>query len=221
MKKMHLRSLFDIHKSMKSISEYKNIRKEYSNILLFVLFISLILFVFLVALNEEFGCDEFEAVHTAWKVLNGKTLYIDFFQNHNPLFYYILSPILLIFGPHIKTLYILRFLEFLFFTGTSALIYTIGKLEFDREIGHLAVILSIPAMLIFKGIEIRPDVPMLFFELLGFYLLILFIEKKKKSYLFLSAVALALSFLILQKAVIFILLICAFYATKHYLKKLG
>ena len=170
--------------------------------------------------------DEFEAIHTAWKVANGKILYIDFFQNHNPLFYYFLSFFLSIFGAHIYTLYILRLLLLLIFLLSIFYIYTIGKLTFDRQTGIIASILSIPALVAFNGIEIDPDVPMLFLELMSLCFLFLFQKSKKTYFLSLSSFSLALSFLTLQKSIaliiiVYIYLIYMLFAEKITLKTLS
>ena len=42
--------------------------------------------------------DEFEHVHSAWHVLNGAIPYVDFFEHHHPLLWYLLAPVLALTG---------------------------------------------------------------------------------------------------------------------------
>ena len=42
--------------------------------------------------------DEVEHVHSAWHVLNGALPYVDFFEHHHPLLWYVLAPVLAITG---------------------------------------------------------------------------------------------------------------------------
>ena len=202
------------HKGTQKLYSY--IEDHGTQILLF----SLIIFALFISINREFSSDEFEAIHTAWKVANGKILYVDFFQNHNPLLYYFLSFFLTVLGAHTYTLYILRFTAFIMFSLCLFFIYSIGKQTFNKNTGIYASILSVPALIAFNGIEIDPDVPMLFFELMSLFFLFLFQKNKKKYFLYLSAFSLALSFLTLQKAVVFIGLIYMYLLYKLFLRKI-
>ena len=55
------------------------------------------------SLRVRFDHDEFEATHTAWKILQGEEIYVDFFQHHHSLFYYSLIPTLAAFGSSVST----------------------------------------------------------------------------------------------------------------------
>ena len=45
------------------------------------------LYVLYMSLLGSLNHDELEAVHTAWKIVQGEVIYADFFQHHHPLFY--------------------------------------------------------------------------------------------------------------------------------------
>jgi len=69
--------------------------------------------------REAVQPDEFEHLHAAWLVSQGQTPYVDFFQHHTPLFYYVAAPFLL--GPHLDfdTILNLRLLILLFWVFTT------------------------------------------------------------------------------------------------------
>ncbi|MEP5069019.1 MAG: glycosyltransferase family 39 protein, partial [Crocinitomicaceae bacterium] len=134
----------------------------------------MILCVLSMSLFRDFDHDEFEAVHTAWKILTGEVIYIDFFQHHHPFFYYLIIPFIKLIGEKALTLLILRLFIFSFFLGILRISYLLIKDIFDsNRIAWLAILLLVStSMFSQKVIEIRPDVPQVFFGLLAilFYL---------------------------------------------------
>ncbi len=82
----------------KSTNYQGNYIKGLSNIiltkLLWILSFASLSIIFYQTLNKHFNHDEFEAVHSAWKIQHGEKIYIDFFQQQHPLLYYLLVPIL-------------------------------------------------------------------------------------------------------------------------------
>jgi len=73
----------------------------------------ILLAIFLNSIFRFFYTDEFEAIHTAWKILQGEKIYVDFFQHHHPLLYLLLIPFIYIFGESITAILIIRILFFL------------------------------------------------------------------------------------------------------------
>ena len=51
----------------------------------------------LLCIFQFFDHDEFEAIHTTWKILKGQVIYIDFFQQKPPFFHITMIPLLKIF----------------------------------------------------------------------------------------------------------------------------
>ena len=166
-----------------------------------VLLVLLLISVFLLSLYRKFDQDEIEAVHTGWKILNGEKIFLDFFQHHHPFFYQSISPIISVVGENVSTLYTLRVIMYGFMIGILVFTYRLTQMIFDSKfISWLTVLLMISmSMFSRKAIEIRPDVPQIFFAIAAFYFLFQFKTLNKKSSQYLSAFLLALSFLILQK----------------------
>ena len=52
--------------------------------------------------------DELEHVHSAWYVLNGALPYVDFFEHHHPLLWYLLAPALALTGESANAVVVLR-----------------------------------------------------------------------------------------------------------------
>lgn len=166
-----------------------------------LIFLVLVL-VCLLSLFREFDRDEFEAIHTAWKLNQGEVINVDFFQHHHPLFYYLLTPIIKIFGEGITTLVAARTMMLLLLLGILKLTYELSEAYFNNKmISWLSVLLVIStSMFAQKAIEIRPDVPQSFFALLSIF--ILFKSSKPNSrLLLLSSLFLGISFLFLQKTI--------------------
>ncbi len=158
--------------------------------------------VFLLSIFREFDRDEFEAIHTAWKLYQGEMIYIDFFQHHHPFFYYSLIPLIKIFGESISTLLVARSLIFLMLVGMIKLTHDLANVSFNnRLINWLSVLLVVStSMFSQKAIEIRPDVPQTFFALLSI-LLLLKPDKVGIKTITLSGILLGVSFLFLQKTI--------------------
>ncbi len=159
--------------------------------------------IVLLSLQRFFGSDEIEGVHTAWKILAGEKIYIDFFQHHHPFFYYFLCAPIAIFGESASTLVITR--QFCL-TMTIAIFLTTYLISLRLFRDSLTAILSVILLggtyiFIDSAIEIRPDLPQTLFCLAAFYFLFTYFDNKRLLYLLLSSVCLATSFLFLQKAV--------------------
>lgn len=161
----------------------------------------LLFYSFFRGLNQ----DEIEAIHTTWKVVFEGKIYTDFFQPHHPFLYYLLAPILKIFGPTTNIIYIFRFIIFLFFLGIGYATYLLAKTLVNKRVGVLSAIMlySTPIFSI-SAIEIRPDVPMTFCIIFAAALWFPYLQQKRKSLLAASAFMLSISFLFLQKAALFI-----------------
>ncbi|WP_420581039.1 ArnT family glycosyltransferase [Reichenbachiella sp.] len=153
---------------------------------------------------RKFDHDEFEAVHSSWKILNGERIYIDFFQHHHPFFYFLLAPVIWLFGESVETVLVIRFMMLTMYFVMFWCLFKLSKLLFeDERISWLSVLLlASTAMFSNKAIEIRPDVPQVLLGMLS--ILFLFqsvIERGKKKRVFLSAICLGISFLFLQKTI--------------------
>ena len=157
-----------------------------------------------------FDHDEFEAVHTTWKVAQGQALYTDFIQHHHPLLYYTLSPLFSIFGSTTDVLFAARaviFVELLaafFVTYWLAfeLFYTAARRNLIAPVSVL--LLSLLTLFTDKMLEVRPDVPQSLFSLLGLLFVLRFFRLRQASQLVLAGLSFGLALLFLQKAIIFL-----------------
>lgn len=177
--------------------------KEYRTFILFSGFSFALAIIFFNKSNSGYSHDEFEAIHTSWLILNGGNIYIDFFQHHNPLFYYILTPFIYIYGDTISTIRNIRILIWLIFILNFYIIYLYCKLYKIRN--YLFIFIALLSIKFYSErlLEIRPDTCMYLSMLYGCYLFLEFVKRKSKLKLYLGAVFLGLSFLFLQKIIIF------------------
>lgn len=154
------------------------------------------------ALFRLFDHDEFEALHSSWLVFSGQTIYVDFLQHHHFLWYYVLTPLFTLFGEGTHTIIAARLLSLALTLGIALLVYRIAALVYSRQVGILSVFFLLTTItFVDKSIEIRPDVPLVFFELLSVLFLLQYFQSRKVHKLILSALALFVAFLCLQKAV--------------------
>jgi 4-amino-4-deoxy-L-arabinose transferase-like glycosyltransferase len=165
--------------------------------------------------------DELEAIHAAWKILHGELIYVDFFEHHHPLLYAYLAPVIALCGERAATVLACRIAVLPFFFGTVAATWLLAGRLFDKRTAQIAaacLLLSWPFL--FFGTEVRPDVPQVFFGMLG--LVLLYPRPTDETSgppgerqagdlpqvglrrFLLSGVCLGVSFLFLQKAVFYV-----------------
>jgi len=159
--------------------------------------------IFLRSQQRFFSHDEFEHFHSAWYLAHGGTPYLDFFQHHHPLFWYLIVPFLWIFGESTTSLLAVRFLMGLLTLGMAFCVYGIAKeMTHSREAGFLSALLLLSmGVFVESGIEIRPDVPYTLLGLLCIYFLNLFLKTGTSKTLCLAAGCASLSFLFSLKAI--------------------
>lgn len=176
---------------------------------LIISIISIFLLSLLLPFLKKINHDEFEHIHSAWYIANGYLPFKDFFQNHNPLFWFMLVPAINIAGETIHAVIIIRYFNYIFTIGSIFISYLIAvKSTQSKEVGLLTVFLLFSFQLFYRvGIEIRPDVPQVFFGMLSIYFLICFIQSNKNKYIIFCGLCLSISFLFLQKAVFLIFIL--------------
>lgn len=163
------------------------------------------------AFARPFGHDEFEAIHTAWKMWSGERIYVDFFQHHHFLYYSVLGWLITLFGETTDMALAARGFSVLMAAGIVYLTYRIARLQFPEATALLAVALLLTAFIFLdKAIEVRPDVPQTLMGMLAVFAWLQYAATKRRSFLFLMAGSLFLSFLFLQKAVFLIALLGLF-----------
>jgi len=173
------------------------------------------------SINKTFDHDELEAIHTAWKISQGEIIYVDFFQHHHPLIYYLLVPLLVALKDDSHVLTVARIGIFCLHLLILFTTYRIAVKVFDQTSGYISLILlSTTFIFITNVIEIRPDVPQTLFSLLSVLFLLNYFEFKSLKYLVLSSLALGIAFLFLQKAIFLVFLLALILIYELYQSKL-
>jgi len=112
-----------------------------------------------VSRNRAYQVDEVENIHVAYNLSSGKTLYVDFYQVHNPLLYYLLEPLIDKEDP-VASFQRARRLSLSFFLVTISLCAICGHVVAGREGLFLAPVLALShTTLVERGMEVRPDGP--------------------------------------------------------------
>ena len=156
---------------------------------------------------KRFTVDEMEAIHTAWKISAGETIYTGFFQHHHPLLYFYLAPVIVACGARPMTLIACRAAMVPFILGTVWCTYALAGRVFGRSAAILTLIFLLASRLFLRvGVEVRPDVPLLCFGMAA--ILLAFPKEgappRRTLASWLSGICLGLSLLFLQKAIFFI-----------------
>lgn len=179
----------------------------------------------IVQVYAPFDQDEIEAVHTAWKVIHDGEIYRDFFQHHHPFLYYLLVPVIKLFGEVYHTLLIIRMMVFFQYFLIGLITYLLAKKLFNVETAMLSVYLLLTAMIFTKLLQIRPDGPQVLCGMISLLFLFSFFEQQHKPkrwmQLMMSALSLSLSFLFLQKAIFLITAIACIMLMQLYYRKVS
>ena len=185
------------------------------------LLIGMIVVSGLVCFKQIFDHDEFEAIHTAWKMLKGQTIYIDFFQQKPPFFHLTMIPLIKIFADTVKTIFACKIYCYILFLGIICASCFISKYVFKSKTILLTAIMMLSCTLFTdKLTEIRPDTLYIFLIMISFVFLYKDIKIKKSS-LLISAVFAGLSFAVLPKAVFHIAIIGVILFIRLILKKIS
>lgn len=154
----------------------------------------------LLSLQRKFVHDEFEAIKSAWKLFSGERIYVDFFQHHHPFLYYLLAPLFSLFGESTTVTLAARLVILLFAFATFLTTYKLARLLFNKHVAAVSVLFLFSAtMFVDKVIEVRPDIPQTSFGLISIFLLFTYFSSGRLQHLIVSALALGIAFLFLQK----------------------
>lgn len=165
-----------------------------------------LLTVFALAMLRVFDHDELEAIHSAWKISTGETIYTDFFQHHHPFFYYTIAPLIQLIGENTVTPLVLRALMFMCYLVMLWSAYQLSAMLFnDQRLTWLSMLLlACLTMFSQKAFEVRPDVPQVTLALLAIVFLWKHQISANKLMYYASAVLVGLSYLFLQKTIFII-----------------
>jgi 4-amino-4-deoxy-L-arabinose transferase-like glycosyltransferase len=173
------------------------------------------------SIYNQFDNDEFEAVHTAWKINHGEHIYTGFFQHHHPLLYYTLVPYIRIFGETPSAIMAMRVTMMILALAAIACTYLLAKKAFGADAAMISVFLMLTSYtFLAKGRDIRPDTPQNLLGLVAVLLLVYYLADRQRIYLAASASALALGFIFSQKIIFLCLLIGAALPVLYFERKL-
>ncbi len=101
--------------------------------------------------------DEVEHLHCAWLVSQGLTPYRDFWQNHSPLLYYLLAPLVARFHSPAVLLFSRAVAGFLFLLVAAAAGWLTWRVFGDRAAAALSVLMVLALGVRVEAAWIRPD----------------------------------------------------------------
>ncbi len=209
--------LIIVYKIMEYIKKYFG----WNTVLETLLLVIMIVVSGFVCFKQSFDHDEFEAIHTAWKLLKGQIIYIDFFQQKPPFFHLTMIPLIKIFGDSIKTIFACKIYCYVLFLGIIFTSCLISKYVFKSKTVMLTAVMILSCTFFTdKLTEVRPDVLYIFLIMISFVFLYKDIKIKKSS-LLISAIFAGLSFSVLPKAVFHIIIIGLILLIRLVLKKIS
>ena len=172
--------IFSPKKIMLISKVLKNSFKFLSSKYLFhALIFTILTLVLIFSLHHPFNHDELEHLHTTWKIFSGEKIYIDFFQNHNPLLYLTLYPIFMLSKDSLWTIYLTKLFIYLIFLLILFYTYKIGKRIFTEKTAKITIILlSTSLLFVSQATSIRPEVPMVLCCLLSIEFLLNYLDSK-------------------------------------------
>ena len=150
--------------------------------------------------------DDVEHLHSAWLVFQGKVPYVDFFQHHNPLLWYLFAPIMGMFAYDIVVFDVVRIISTLVMLIT---LYFAGRIAGqnickDKYATLLAIASVFPSYVVLSGQDFRPDNYMVCSFIVGLYYFFAYLESHKTRHLVISFVLMFLTFMFMQKSVFFL-----------------
>ncbi len=179
------------------------IKFRYSNLffLIFVFFFTLIISYFFNIIGADPHHDGV-MLKPAIDIVEGKLLFKESFTQYGALTAYLQSLSVLIFGKHLIAI---RLLTTFFYSGISILLYLIFSRLLNKFLNIFLCIIWILLAPFYLAISLPwSSVYALFFQLLSFYLIIIFIEKKKFIFICLSGIATSLTFWCRQPVGVFL-----------------
>lgn len=165
--------------------------------LLFCLYISIF--------TTTLGGDTLEHMHSSYLVHLGKVPYLDFFQHHNPLLWFVFSPLLGLFDNGLSNNFITSFVlsaSVLASFITYFYLYLITKNFISNSTaGLIASSVALTPYIVLSITHFRPDNFMLLCFFAGLYHYFNYIKNQKLSSLSISFVLFWCSFMFLQKII--------------------
>jgi len=170
-----------------------------------------------IAFIKPFRPDEIEHVHAAWRVANGRVPYLDFFEHHHPLLWYMLAGLLRLVGESGATVLIFRLIFYLLALATLGVTWGLAlRVTRSRSVAWLSALLLVSTTSFLEAsIMVRPDVPMMLFVALSVLFFVRAIEGRRRVDAVVSGVAAGVAIAFLQKAVFLLIAFAALAAVRR------
>lgn len=147
------------------------------------------------------GPDEFQHLHASWMVAHGYLPFKDFWENHAPTLYYLLSPLFHTDGDAIRGLFVARAALSTLGLGILVQTYFLARKNHDVKTSLVAVlILSYTVIYSQRTIEVRPDQVLAVCWLAGLLLYLRALDRQRLVLYMCSGFLLGLGFLFSPKA---------------------
>jgi len=153
--------------------------------------------------------DEREHLTASFYVYSGQVPYRDFFEHHHPLLWYIFAPVLNFCDNTPYIWYIIRTYALLWIFLNCIVVYKLSQLiAQNKGFSILAVLFSVaPHCIYVTNIAFRPDGFMSLFLLIGVYFFLKYLQSKRYLMLQMAIISFFISFMFLQKVLIFLFFI--------------
>ncbi len=186
---------------MKGFSDFLSTERVFPFCICFFIFISL----WCDFSVNYFLLDTLEHIRASMAVSSGLIPYVDFFEHHHPLLWYLLAPLAKMMYLNTAAIPLFRIIGTLAYLGCIYLAYQITKNLYGKQVSQFSVLclLSIPTLWMDIS-NLRPDSFMLLFFLAGLKFILDYSDSKKIRFLILSYLSVSTSFLFLQKAAFFV-----------------
>ena len=143
-------------KNNKSIIQRSQFEPAFLRLIAAILICSIFFIRIFRILNMGFDSDEPQHLHVVWCRINGLVPYKDFFDNHAPLFHFLMMPFLWMFGETATIIIIMRFIQIPLFMALLFIIHLVNKRIFANNAVWITLLTGL--FLNFSGvtIEFRP-----------------------------------------------------------------
>lgn len=149
--------------------------------------------------------DTLEHLRASFFIGSGLLPYKDFFEHHNPLLWFMLSPLTKMLYGNLVIVPLVRSLALLGYFLCIYLIYLINaKFIYGKKAALISTFVLISLPIWFDIINIRPDIFMMLCFLGALYLFYSYLENKKLLKLIVCYTLISISFLFLQKVLFLI-----------------
>ena len=172
-----------------------------SNIITYAVLFYIIAFgVWTIFYTETANGDNVEHIHSTWLISQGKVPYRDFFQHHNPLVWYLFSPLFKVLPNVLTMLDVAHGIALLAGFFTFYIVYRICIRFFASKPATLISIITLcPVYFYIYCFNYNPDTFMAMFFALGVYFLFKYFEEGKIVNLTISFMSFFISFMFTQK----------------------